>query len=515
MIQMLEIRTGSAIWEIDGIILCFRRLKNAGDEAVEKRITQYKSLLLEERYRANKEELIGITEILGEVILLKIGSETFHDEFFQMFRFYCSRFMEAWKSSEKYMVSNKVSMFPALHYMFYGKVEGTEACNLAALRGLSCGNEIFQKIFREEFAGFWIKEIGSIVARNESLKAVADKIGIRMVMECAMELQDGQLLPYLIKKARTFTDNRTIITAQSYYRMILGKEIGMNRNKFFEPFVNQTDQILEKEYALQCRKFPRENEKELSDSKETWKIFFMHGPTLYFQTLDFTRIACLSLRTEVKSYMRFRLRKDQAKGEKGIYSISEALNCLSESNPLIRFFTDITEIDAKALYMKMEKTCGNTEGKAVSEIMRTFSMLSLIFEYLMGAERENNLKTPVPRINPFGKIRFHNAREYKVRTEVIPESVVEQLEMHLEELDESHRLIYHIFSQTGMRMKEVLFLEENCLEETQYEGLMQIKYVPYKTLKARRKKGVPDYHRVFISQKLAEDIRNEIKKRQD
>lgn len=64
-------------------------------------------------------------------------------------------------------------------------------------------------------------------------------------------------------------------------------------------------------------------------------------------------------------------------------------------------------------------------------------------------------------------------------------------------------------------MKEVLFLEESCLEETQYEGLMQIRYTPYKTLKARRKKGAPDYHRVFISQELAEDIRNEIRKRQD
>ncbi|WP_244095689.1 site-specific integrase [Enterocloster clostridioformis] len=165
--------------------------------------------------------------------------------------------------------------------------------------------------------------------------------------------------------------------------------------------------------------------------------------------------------------------------------------------------------------MKMEKTCGNTDGKAVSEIMRVFSLLSLIFEYLMGDERENNLKTPVPRINPFAKFRFHNAREYKIRTDVIPESVMEQIEIHLDELDESQRLIYHIFSQTGMRMKEVLFLEENCLEETQYEGLMQIRYTPYKTLKARRKKGAPDYHRVFISQKLAEDIRDEIKKRQD
>lgn len=53
MIQMLEIRTGSAIWEIDGTILRFQRLIKAGDEEVENRINQYKSLLLEERYRAN------------------------------------------------------------------------------------------------------------------------------------------------------------------------------------------------------------------------------------------------------------------------------------------------------------------------------------------------------------------------------------------------------------------------------------------------------------------------------
>ena len=45
MIQMLEIRTGSAIWEIDGTILSFRRLKNVGDAVVERRINQYRSLL--------------------------------------------------------------------------------------------------------------------------------------------------------------------------------------------------------------------------------------------------------------------------------------------------------------------------------------------------------------------------------------------------------------------------------------------------------------------------------------
>lgn len=515
MIQMLEIKTGSAIWEIDGTILRFQRLKKVGDEEVERRIKQYKSLLLEERYRESQKELIDITHILGEVILLKIGVEAFHNKFFQMFRFYCSRFMGLWKASEKCMVSNKVSMFPALHYMFYGMVEEIENCNVAALRGLSCEKEKFQKIFREEFKEFWTKEIGKMTDQNESLEMVADKIGIRMVTNCMMKLQDSQLMAYLARNARTFTENRTIITSQSYYRMMFGKKINMNRNRFFTPFVAQADQVLENEYALQCRRFPKENEKELSGSKGIWKIFYMHGPTLFFQTVDFTRIACLSLRIEVKSYMSYRLRENQSNGDKGIYSISEALNELTATNPSIRFFTDISEIEAKALYMRMEKTCGNAEGKAVSEIMRTFSTLSLIFEYLMGSERENSLKAPIPLINPFAKFRFHNAREYKVRTDVMPESVVEQIEAHLDELDESQKLIYHIFSQTGMRMKEVLFLEEECLEETQYEELMQIKYMPYKTLKARRKKGASDYHRVFISQVLAEDIGKEIRKRQD
>lgn len=423
--------------------------------------------------------------------------------------------MGLWKASEKCMVSNKVSMFPALHYMFYGMVEEIENCNVAALRGLSCEKEKFQKIFREEFKEFWTKEIGKMTDQNESLEMVADKIGIRMVTNCMMKLQDSQLMAYLARNARTFTENRTIITSQSYYRMMFGKKINMNRNRFFTPFVAQADQVLENEYALQCRRFPKENEKELSGSKGIWKIFYMHGPTLFFQTVDFTRIACLLLRIEVKSYMSYRLRENQSNGDKGIYSISEALNELTATNPSIRFFTDISEIEAKALYMRMEKTCGNAEGKAVSEIMRTFSTLSLIFEYLMGSERENSLKAPIPLINPFAKFRFHNAREYKVRTDVMPESVVEQIEAHLDELDESQKLIYHIFSQTGMRMKEVLFLEEECLEETQYEELMQIKYMPYKTLKARRKKGASDYHRVFISQVLAEDIGKEIRKRQD
>ncbi|MFQ9702083.1 MAG: hypothetical protein ACLR0U_06560 [Enterocloster clostridioformis] len=50
--------------------------------------------------------------------------------------------------------------------------------------------------------------------------------------------------------------------------------------------------------------------------------------------------------------------------------------------------------------MKMEKTCGNTDGKAVSEIMRVFSLLSLIFEYLMGDEQGKQPEDACPSYKP-------------------------------------------------------------------------------------------------------------------
>jgi len=73
-------------------------------------------------------------------------------------------------------------------------------------------------------------------------------------------------------------------------------------------------------------------------------------------------------------------------------------------------------------------------------------------------------------------------------------------------------LLYRIFSATGMRMKEVLFLEADCLEPSQYEGVVQLKYKQYKTLTARRKAGVPDYHRVLILKALADEISGQIHK---
>lgn len=128
----------------------------------------------------------------------------------------------------------------------------------------------------------------------------------------------------------------------------------------------------------------------------------------------------------------------------------------------------------------------------------------------MSEHREGNLRSPKPYENPFEKFRFYNANEYKVRTDVIPECVSEEIEKHLDELNAHHSLMYKIFSETGMRLKEVFMLEEDCLEQSRYDGFVLLKYKQYKTLKSKRKRGLPEYHQILIYDKLAQEIQEQI-----
>jgi integrase len=211
--------------------------------------------------------------------------------------------------------------------------------------------------------------------------------------------------------------------------------------------------------------------------------------------------------------MKHRYYSITADKDRAITTLAYAANLLTDNNPSIRFFADVDDVDVRSLYMSMERRYGQTAGgKSVSNIMRVFSILSVLMEYLMSDHRDEAMRSPVPHDNPFSRYRFHNAKDYKVRTAVIPEAVAEQIDAHLDELDPVQALLYRIFSATGMRMKEVLFLEADCLEPSQYEGAVQLKYKQYKTLTARRKAGVPDYHRVLILKELADEISGQIHK---
>jgi len=61
-------------------------------------------------------------------------------------------------------------------------------------------------------------------------------------------------------------------------------------------------------------------------------------------------------------------------------------------------------------------------------------------------------------------------------------------------------------------LQESVFLEADCLEPSRYQNRQIIKYIPYKVLAARRKRGGEDHHRVMITKELADSIQMQVKR---
>lgn len=200
-----------------------------------------------------------------------------------------------------------------------------------------------------------------------------------------------------------------------------------------------------------------------------------------------------------------------------VSNIAHALNVLTDKNPNIKFMADIGDTDAKALHIYLETEYVTPHGNrlASATIGNIFACCSCLLEYLMNDERNKEIRSPRPHHNPFSKFKFVNLDDYKKNTAIIPETVIEQLDRHVEELKEHYELLYRIFSNTGMRLKEALFLEVDCIEESRYENLVQIKYKPYKVIAARRKAGLEDYHRVLVPVELADRIKAYIQKTEE
>jgi hypothetical protein len=516
MIKLLEIKTCTAFWDIDGTVLCFQRRKRVDDELTGRTIERYRELLLDETYKSCPQMLRDIACILTDNILARIGIEVYQKQFLKMFQHYSTLYVEQWEQAGKCFVSNKTAMFPVFEFMFRNRLVEQPNSPLVLLRDISCDSKIFLNIFEECFSSFWVNKIREKVLGQETLAPIRERIGPLRTTQYLCFLPETVITDYLKIIAGRFTQQRRLITTQSFCLELLGSDTSISSPRFHPRFVTLVAAEVRREFEIQCQKFIAENHLQLDMSSNKWTLFHRHGPSLHRETIDFTGICSPSLRLEIKYFMKHRYYSITADKDRAITTLAYAANLLTDNNPSIRFFADVDDVDVRSLYMSMERRYGQTAGgKSVSNIMRVFSILSVLMEYLMSDHRDEAMRSPVPHDNPFSRYRFHNAKDYKVRTAVIPEAVAEQIDAHLDELDPVQALLYRIFSATGMRMKEVLFLEADCLEPSQYEGVVQLKYKQYKTLTARRKAGVPDYHRVLILKELADEISGQIHKTKD
>ena len=138
-------------------------------------------------------------------------------------------------------------------------------------------------------------------------------------------------------------------------------------------------------------------------------------------------------------------------------------------------------------------------------ISKVKGILSKIVDYLI----ENKISTTkykVPTRNVFEGITMRNVGSMYRSTDVIPDTVLDLILEHLDGLNPYFQNAFHIFEGTGLRSKEVMFLEADCLSE----GDNSLQYTPYKVLVSRRRNKMPDRRKIFITDNLCNIINTQI-----
>lgn len=309
--------------------------------------------------------------------------------------------------------------------------------------------------------------IQSIMKSSASLAEITKEVGVKSVAEYMLEDKPA-LIQYLSAMAAVITQQRKQISHNTLILSIFHCEMA-SLNMYGEEFKLILLDIVDRERKIQQRTFLAENSTQVNIHSDIWKLYEPHGNVLRLKAIDFTKIHSKSLRYEMKYYLQY-IFQSRGKISVPLFCCQYlALNVLSETNPNIRYFSDITETDARALVLALESSVKD-DGTPLSQyyIAKAVNSIRRIIDYLMGPLRSSHIKTPRPYLNPFASITFHNLRQYNTPTTIIPEEVVEQLDRYSNELPQLHKLLYDIFASTGLRLKEVLFLEEDCIETSRY-----------------------------------------------
>ena len=508
MINYLGSKTGAYLWEIDDVQLTLGFNKQVERAQYHRCIRDFKKILLAREYQTNSATLKRLFNYFGCIPFFRIGMEAFCDQFLDMCRHYAREYIK----EEYHKKSSAFKRIPSFGCVLAFITRCDQKAGLDSFAMLSTYEKeyriIMSQLMHDEFAAFCGEKITAALSAGLDLYEIAGKIGVVRVTGYCMDFAP-ELTEYVLRGIISrFTERRLVISLFGVQKALWGKrkEHGYVKHICDQRFTSLIETMVQNEIILQKDRFIKENYLEIDVGKDIWKIYRMHGGNLSLCRVDFTVIESPSLRLEVKHCIIHRI--NQNSYINFVSCVSHALNILSRRNPSIKYISDITKADARALYMYMETEYITPHGNklSVTTIGNIFSYCSYLCEYHMSDRRSSAIRSPRPYHNPFSNFKFVNLEDYKKNTDIIPESVIEQIDRHIWELNKAYQLFYRIFSNTGMRMKEVLFLRAECIESSRYNNLSEIKYTPYKVLSARRKAGLEDNHRILIQTQLADEI---------
>ena len=505
MIELISRVTASAVWNIDGTKLSLPYRRDVPESETISRILEYKQILQSKAYRADNTCLCEMFRFFGGIAFVGIGM-AYENTFLECYSYYAEQFASEWAAGTRCLHSKNIGYFYVFDYML--KCHNAPIMyDFRYILDETPNSSVICDLTDKAFSEYWTLKIEVLMAENESLFVVSKRVGNVRVSRYMMQIPD-KTESYLKNLAHGYTARRELISLRKLYNFIFGGDVRTNFSGGDNTLFALKKVIVTQELAVQNRKFVTENHISMDMSLDEWVLYEKHGIILHYMKIDFTEIQRVSMRIEVKYFLENRFSGAIRTSDRIFPTIAYAVNTLCKNNSQLRFFSDIDETDVKMLQLSME----SDNEKSQVYVMNVFSDCRLIFDYLCGGERNDTLKTPKPYSNPFKAVTFVNASKYSENTPYIPNIVVAGLAAHVNELSETDRLVFRIFNETGMRAKEVAFLEEDCIEKTRYGKHAMLKFIPYKVLKARRRSGLGDYHRAQISFELAKSITMQAKK---
>lgn len=508
MIEKVGIKRTSAIWKVDGHEIIMQHRVNRSEELVKSEIERYIKCLKDKEYTSDNFGLCRAFEFFGGISFVNIGYTVCKEEFITMFAYFTKLFVTEWIDGDKHIRSKNIGIEYVFEVMLRNEKFDIKYNYMYILDGIKDSAE-FVKIVDAEFYKRWTEIIRVTMQRGESLVYATKRIGLMKVYVCCRSVF-SETEKYLKDIAVKYTNGRDIISERKLYTEVLGAEV---YEKLHPELFCLIRNIVTAEYEKQVKLFVKGNSLQCSLQNDAWKIYQLNGKRLKLYQFDFRKVQKPFLKQEIKAYMKYRVNNQFTLKDRSITQIIKAFTIITEFNDKIAFAADIDECDVKQLYDVLESEhdlrCGRE--KSPLNTMNVFSECKAFISYLMSDMREKTLKTPIPKENLFEKYVFVNSKEYSKNTEIIPEEVLKQMELHLTTLPRMYSLMMKIFIATGLRAKEVAMLECDCIEPFKYDGTVQLKFKPYKVLKAYQKSGLGDYRTLPISKELGEEITEQIR----
>lgn len=349
--------------------------------------------------------------------------------------------------------------------------------------------------------------------KKKDLVDLNARIGNTNILRLSENLLYELTTDYIRYQAEQFTKVRDKIGIGKLVRKIYGIKTGYFAvAEDVKSFATVIKQLVDQEYINQCKVFVSGNYKEMSLKNEVWNLYWTKGPGLNSRAFDFTKINNPNIRREVMLYFKEKLKFEvDFRSDRNLAVITRGMNFICSHNPKIQTCLGIRKNDVSALllYLETEGKTQHNKDLTPSTIRKIVQSCGMVVRFIIEHCQNDETKKYKDINNPFDEVKFSHIRNMEENSKPIPDIVFEQLKCYKEELNPRYQIICDIFEMTGLRAKEVVSLKEDDVYYDKEVKVWVLQYIPFKTLKSRRKNNIPDHHPIVIPEILGLTIKKQ------